>query len=83
MTEEFVRVTKKTFLDELDREDILKYHKALRERGLRDRTVSNRHNRLRFWFKFAGIDRSFMPPNPTVREAIADEVLVRSDQIDP
>jgi len=65
VTDEFIRGCKKTFLDEVDRADILRFHTALRKRACSERTVFDKHNRLKSWFKFAGIDyKAILPPTP-------------------
>jgi integrase len=44
---EFLAGCNKTYADELTHEDILKFHGQMRNRGLSDRTVHNRHMALR------------------------------------
>jgi len=44
-TAEFIKITRKTFVDEIGKEDIYKFHAALRKRKCGDRTVSNKHAR--------------------------------------
>ena len=46
------------------REHVFAFHRALRGRGLSDRTVANKHERLRSWLKFCGADTKFLPPVP-------------------
>jgi integrase len=70
VTAEFIKVARKTYVDEIDRQDVLAFHKALRKRGCGDRTVANKHARLKSWFLFAGVDRSIMPPAPKYEEAL-------------
>lgn len=64
VTEEFRRAVKKTYIDELTREDILRFIKALRKGGNADRTVSNKFKRMKSWLLFAGLDRETFPPEP-------------------
>jgi integrase len=45
--DEFLAGCNKTYADELTHEDILKFHGQMRNRGLADRTVHNRHMALR------------------------------------
>jgi hypothetical protein len=45
--DEFLAGCNKTYADELTHEDILKFHGQMRNRGLSDRTVHNRHMALR------------------------------------
>jgi integrase len=55
----------KAFLDEVTKEDILHYHKTLRKQGQTDRTVANKHQRLRSFFRFAELDvKAIMPSKP-------------------
>lgn len=70
VTEEFIRTVRKTYLDELTRNDVLGFHAALRKRGCGDRTVANKHNRLKSWFLFAGVDRTVLPPRPRYEEKL-------------
>jgi integrase len=54
--DEFQTACGKVYLDQLTRDDMTKYHHALRKRGLADRTVSNRHINLRSFILFTGLD---------------------------
>lgn len=51
VTTEFLHVTGKTYVDEITRDDVFRFHKALRARGCSERTVSNKHKRLRSFFR--------------------------------
>lgn len=79
VTAEFIRETGKTYLDEIMRSDILKFHSALRKRGCEDRTVANKHDRLKSWLLFAGIDRTVLPPRPRYEEKLP--TIYTSDEI--
>jgi integrase len=70
VTAEFIRMTRKTYLDEVTRDDILRFHAALRKRGCEDRTVANKHARLKSWLLFAGVDRTVLPPAPRYEEKL-------------
>jgi integrase len=70
VTDEFVEVCRKTFVDEITREDIFRFHRALRERGCKDRTVANKHARLKSFLRFAGVDVTIMPPEPKYEESL-------------
>jgi integrase len=73
VTDEFIEVTGRTFVDEITREDILKFHKALRARGCGERTVSNKHNRLRAFLRYCKIDHTaVMPPSPKYEVTLPD-----------
>ena len=64
VTAEFLRLVRRTYVDEIKREDIFRFHAALRKRGCEDRTVANKHQRLTSWLRFAGIDQAILPPVP-------------------
>ena len=64
VTDEFIGLVRKTYIDELTRQDILRFHEALRKRGCEDRTVANKHVRLASWLRFAGFDKEQLPPKP-------------------
>ena len=71
VTDEFIAVTRKTFADEITRDDIFRFHKALRDRGCGDRTVANKHARLKSFFRFLKMDyQSIMPPTPKYDETL-------------
>jgi integrase len=63
--DEFISVCGRTYVDEVTREDVFSFHKALRARGCGDRTVHNKHMRLRSFFKFSKLDyAAIIPPAP-------------------
>jgi integrase len=63
--DEFISVCGKTYADEITREDVFSFHKALRNRGCGDRTVNNKHMRLRSFLKFCKLNYSaIVPPTP-------------------
>jgi integrase len=65
VTDEFIAVSKLTFADEVTREHVFRFHKHLRERGCGDRTVANKHARLKAFFRFAKMDyEAILPPSP-------------------
>ena len=72
VTEEFAKVTKRVYMDEITRGDVLQFHKALRKRKCSDRTVANKHARLYSWFRFAGLDakKQGFPPAPDYEEKL-------------
>ncbi len=71
VSSEFLALTGgKTYIDEITRDDIFRFHAALRKRGCRDRTVANKHQRLTSWLRFAGIDRTILPPTPKYEEKL-------------
>lgn len=76
---EFLRMLKKTYVDEVEREDVFRFHKALEKRGCKERTVANKHQRLTSWLRFAGVDKSILPPTPKYEEALP--TIYSRDQI--
>lgn len=64
VTDEFIACCGKTFVDEVTKDDVVTYHRWLRKQGRTDRTVANKHQRLRSFFRFAGIDVAIMPQKP-------------------
>jgi integrase len=52
------------------RETVLRYHTAMRKRELSERTIANRHDRLRSFFRWCGIDTKFMPPAPRYEKTL-------------
>jgi integrase len=79
VTEEFLRIVKKTFLDDIRRDDIFAFHEALRKRGCSDRTIANKHVRMASFLRFAGIDKSILPPVPKYDETLP--TMYTRDQI--
>ena len=79
VTEEFLSVVKKTYLDEIRRDDIFAFHEALRKRGCADRTVANKHVRMASFLRFAGIDKTILPPVPKYDETLP--TMYTRDQI--
>jgi integrase len=67
VTDEFIALTKLTFADEVTSQHVYDFHKALRKRGCGDRTVANKHARLKAFFKYAKMaytDLDILPPAP-------------------
>ena len=66
--EDFMDVTGRKFADEITREDVTKFHTALRKRELADRTVCNRHERLMAFFRYLGLPiKTIAPSKPTYK----------------
>lgn len=61
---EFQAACRRTYVDEITREDILRFHEVLRNRRCAPRTVANKHNRLKSFLLFVKIDREIIPPVP-------------------
>lgn len=63
--DEFLGVTSKEYVDQIDRNDVLQYHASLRKRGMSARTVANKDARLRAFLRFSGVDvKTALPPKP-------------------
>ena len=63
--DEFIAVTRRVYADEIVKDDIYKFHRALKKRGLSDRTISNKHKRLRSFLIFCKLPhKEIMPPTP-------------------
>jgi len=85
---EFLRLVRKSYLDEVTREDVFRFHAGLRKRGCGDRTVSNKHQRLTSWLRFAGINGDILPPQPKYEETLPtiytrDETSTLLGEADP
>src|SRR6185437_10010351 len=59
--EEFLQVVGKTFADQITLEDFGKYQSHLRKNGKSDRTIFNRHIRVKAFLRFAGVNKSTFP----------------------
>jgi integrase len=78
--DEFLRVLGKTFVDQVTPEDVLVFHKALRKRGIADRTVHNRHMNVMAFLRFCGVNIKKLAPRApkyekTMPEIFEDEAL--------
>jgi integrase len=52
------------------RAHILRFHTFLRERGNSERTVADKHQRVKAWLRFCKVDTSFMPPVPKFEKTL-------------
>jgi integrase len=69
--DDFTAITKKTFVDELTPDDIYAFHAHLRKNGASDRTVANKHARVRSFLIFAGANlKAVMPEKPTYEKKL-------------
>jgi integrase len=69
--EEFILTSGRTFVDEITRQDIFDYHAYLRKQWRTDRTIAEKHTRLRSFLKFAGVDvKTVMPEKPKYEKAL-------------
>jgi integrase len=80
--DEFLASSGRTFLDEVTKDDIYAYQASLRKQGRTDRTVANKHNRLRSFLRFAGIDvKTIMPQKPKYEKSLP--TIYGTEQITP
>lgn len=71
VTEEFLAVSRKIFLDEITKQDVYDYQEKLRDRGCAPRTVANNYDRLRSFLKFSGIGvKAVMPEKPKYEKTL-------------
>jgi integrase len=70
VTAEFLRGCRKSFVDEVTREDVLRFHAALRNRGCAPRTVANKHVRLASYLRFGGMAKDKLPPEPSYEQQL-------------
>jgi integrase len=67
---EFVPLCNVTYVKGITREMILDFHAKLRRRGLSERTIANKHERVKAFLKFCGVDTKFMPPVPKYEQKL-------------
>jgi integrase len=76
---EFLTVTDRTYVDEFVPDDMRIYQRALRDRGLAKRTVSNRTSNVKAFLLYLGYDAKTIPKSPkpekTMPEIYSDEEL--------
>lgn len=69
--DEFIAISGRTFVDEVTKQDIFDYHAYLRKQGREDRTLSEKHTRLRSFLKFADVDvDAVMPEKPQYEKTL-------------
>jgi integrase len=80
---EFMTICKGiTYTRGITREDVLKWHAALRAKKNSDRTIANKHARLTALLRFCKVDvgkSSFMPPKPRYEKKLP--TMYTSDEI--
>jgi integrase len=72
--EEFLAVTGRRFADEVVAEDLLRYQRALRQRGCSPRTIYNRQVAASSFLRFAGVSQSAFPTRAPRFEKTLPEV---------
>jgi integrase len=70
---EFLKVVGKTYSDELDDDDMRKFVRTLRGRGLTDRTLYNRHSSVKAFLRFCGLEvRKLAPTAPKFEKPLPE-----------
>jgi integrase len=54
----------------ITRQHILDFHTHLRKKGNSERTIHDKHQRVKAWLRFCSVDTSFMPPAPKYEETL-------------
>jgi integrase len=67
---EFMPLCNVTYVRGINRSMILAFHTKLRKRGLSERTVANKHNRLKAFLRFSKVDTKFMPDAPKYEKGL-------------
>jgi integrase len=67
---EFLPLCNVTYVRGIDRATVLAYHATLRKRGLSERTVANKHVRLRAFLRFCKVSTEFMPDAPKYEKGL-------------
>ncbi len=71
--EDFITVTGRNFADQITRDDVTRFHVALRKRKLSDRTVRNRHDRLMAFFRYLNLPiKTLAPTKPAYEEELPE-----------
>jgi integrase len=70
VTEAFLHVCNATYVDAVNAEDVFRFHKALRAKGNSERTIANKHQRLKTWLRWCKVDTAFLPPAPSYEEGL-------------
>jgi integrase len=70
--DDFIKVCTTPYVRSVTTKCVEDFHAALRGRGLSERTIANKHERLRSFFKFLKLDTSWFPDAPDYEEALPD-----------
>ena len=74
---EFIQCIGKTFVDEIDRDDLTRYQRRLRNQGYSDRTIYNRHTNVCAFLLWLGLDlKKLAPIRPQYEEKIPEAYTV-------
>jgi integrase len=79
---EFMLTCKKSSVDQITRDDVVKWQASMRKRGLSDRTVYNRHLNFRSFCLFASLDADAVcGPSPRYEEQAVE--IYEDDDLKP
>lgn len=76
---EFLQVTGKTYADEVTQDDLLRFQRALRDRGCSDRTIHNRHANVLAFLRSCGVDTKSLAPHRPRYEKTLPEVYTTEE----
>lgn len=77
--DEFLALTPRRFADEIVADDLLRYQRALRQRGCGQRTIYNRHVATCGFLRFAGVGASVFPRQAPKFEKTLPEVYTAEE----
>ena len=77
--DEFLETTAKVYADELEGEDVFKFQRALRKRGMSDRTIANRHSHVTAFLRFCKLDVKALAPIKPKYEKTLPEIYSTED----
>jgi len=77
--DEFLQAAGRQYADEIMPDDIARFHRALQQRGMSKRTVSNRHSNVKAFLLYLGLNTKQLPKPPkfdkTMPEINTDQEL--------
>jgi integrase len=84
--DEFVRYCPVAHVRSITREMVLSYHKGLRAKGLTERTIANKHTRVKSFLRFCNVETAFMKgitpayeeKLPTIYDHAQIEAIIRA-----
>jgi integrase len=72
--EAFLAATGRVYADQVTVDDFARFHRSLRQRGLADRTVVNRHRLVVAFLRYAGVNPAAIPKSAPKYESSLPEV---------
>jgi len=68
---EFIITSGRTFVDEVTKDDVIRWQAQLRKQGQADQTIAMKHRRLRSFLRFAGANaNAIMPQKPKFEKTL-------------